>query len=435
MQLYDEGLRSPQDYGVAIFWAAAIAKLLASIRLGCTAVLIILFVSGVPRGWQWLWLATVAVAVVGSCLAWLGPREDVLYRMKASHFWPFAWVGRYELYVARRASVSVPGVLEAIGPLLTAVAIASPTGLVAGRPGAFIAASATITLYAATAWFQLMADGSYYLPGSRGVPRWVARWARRTGPMLAATLYAVVLSLGASGATAVVPWITAVFLLLIYPAVFMFDDMLRSARLHREDMISNELRLAACTVHAYLSTPVHFIEMEARHGTAERVVGQLQDLRARVRQCRTELVEGAPPGRIDDLVADIAAVMPSDQRHRLRLDDSSDVSELGRVDFAMARRVFADLCGNALKASGDGRLGTNVNVRAQWRTAEEGRFIDVLVRDDGPGINSDIPAGTSLELLRLTLELAHGDMKIQPRATGGTDVKAYWLTQPKEDEQ
>lgn len=436
MKLYDRELRSAENYGVAIFWAVSIGRLFATFRLLFAAVVTGCFVAGDLGRGRWLWIGAPAVALIGSSLAWLHPREDVLQAMRDSSFGPARLVGRYLLAVARRASISLPGLLEGIGPFLMGLALGAPTSPLADHPDLWnIAIAATVT-YAATAAFQWLADGSYYLPGRGGVPASLARILRWSVPSLLAVIYALILSWGVTNATSTVPWLAAGVLLLLYPALLLFDDMLRAAETHRADHVDGEMMRAACTVHAFLSTPVHFIEMEARYGTAERVVGQLRDLRTRVRQCRIELVEGAPAGRIGDLLTDVTSFVPPDRRHLLTLTDDSDVVHLGRVDFAMARRVITDLCGNALKSAADGRVGAAAQVQVRWRADRAGdRAVAVAVVDDGSGIRGDVLPGSSLELLRTTLELAGGGLQLQSIHGGGTRATGWWRAQPEEVDQ
>ncbi|TDC64735.1 HAMP domain-containing histidine kinase [Micromonospora sp. KC207] len=443
MKLYDPELRSAENYGVAIFWAVTIARLFASVRLLCAAVFTGCVLAGDLSEGRWLWLGAALVAVTGSSLAWLAPREDVLHAMRSSAFSVVQLVGRYLLFVARRATVSLPGFLEGLGPLLMAAALGVPSSPLASRDDAYTVAVVVTAGYAVTAVFQWMADGSYYLPGRGGVPPKLAVLLRGAVPGAVAVLALLLLTWGLSAGPTVVVWLASVSLLLVYPAVFLFDDMMRAAQTHRADHTDGELMKAACTVHAYLSTPVHFIEMEARHGTAERVVGQLQDLRTRVRQCRMELVDGASSGRVDELLDDIASFLPPGSRHLVTLSADSDVAELGRIDFAMARRVLTDLCGNALKSAADGRVGASARVRVRWETTAgepagaavgDRRVVAVLVVDDGAGMRQDIQAGSSLELLRTTLELAGGELTVGPAEGGGTRAHARWPAQTEEIE-
>jgi hypothetical protein len=300
--------------------------------------------------------------------------------------------------------------------------VGNPAGPYAGSPGAYLVASLALLAYATLGIHQWLIDSAFYQPIDSPMSVARLRTLRAVIPAAAALVYGLLLSQGNQRVLPVVPFLAAV-VLIVYPAIRVYEAFLDSARGEREPAVQAQKLLDSSAIHASISNPLHFVQIAARHGRGQEIDALLVFLRGELVRCLRELDEGVPPATVAEIVGGVRESLLPDDRPRLRYDGSGPAERLSPDDAALTRSVLSDLSCNALKEVRDGhRPAAAVGFR------REGSRFSVVVADDGPGLPAgwEPAAGTSLARLRHVLHSRQGDLRFTGSPGGGTIVTADW---------
>lgn len=418
--LHDPKLRDRSPYEIACRNTTASGRPTSVIRLLCSLlVATITWTTLGPTDSPW-WPAVTAVAFIGSALAILHTREDLIGAMAQSRFLPVQMIG-VELERDSWKRLNLPGVLETVGPLAMAWMIGEPSGPFTGDLDARLLAASATLLYSGMGTLHWIIESVFYKSAaSGGLPVAVARAARAGAPVVLGGVYALLLSRNADGTLTALPWLAACFLLL-YPATVFYEKVLRSAVTEIEPAVVAQRLKDAAVVHSSISNPLHYVLLAARNHPAGDAENLIIYLRGELDRCLNELDHEHPATTVKEIVAGIRASLLPRDRARLVVDEQPASTVLGPIDASLARSVLADLCCNALKGGGDGR-----QPRAAVTTACTDGRLTIRVTDDGPGMGDGWQPGVSLNRLRDILRQLNGSLDFQPGLGTGTVVTATW---------
>ncbi|MFE3265003.1 hypothetical protein [Streptomyces sp. NPDC059215] len=418
--LHDPKLRDRAPYEIACRNTTASGRATSVIRLLCSLLVgAITWTTLGPTDSPW-WPAVTALSFVGSVLAIIHTREDIIGDMAQSRFLPVRLIG-VELERGGWKRLNLPAVLETFGPLAMAWMIGAPSGPFTGDSDARLLAASATLLYSGTGTLHWIIESVFYQPNA--LQAWsvgFARTARAVVPVLLAGVYAALLSRNSDGTLAALPWLAACFLLL-YPATVFYEKALRSAVAEIAPSVMAQRLKDATVVHSSISNPLHYVLMAARHQPAGDAENLIIYLRGELGRCLDELDHEHPTATVGEIVAGVRdSLLPGD-RARLTADERQASTVLGPIDASLARSVLADLCCNALKSGGDGRQPR----AAVTTTCTEGR-LTIQVTDDGPGTRDDWQPGDSLHRLGQLLAQLDGRLDFRPGPGTGTLVTATW---------
>ncbi|MET9484517.1 hypothetical protein [Streptomyces sp. NPDC006638] len=417
--LHDPKLRNRSAYEIACRNTTASGRATSGIRLACSLIVAtIAWTTLGPADSPW-WPVITVLPFVGSVLAIIHTREDIIGDMTQSRFPPVRMIGA-ELERGGWKRLNLPAVLETFGPLAMAWMIGAPSGPFAGNADAQLLAASATLLYSGTGTLHWIIESVFYQPNT--LEAWsvgFARAARAVVPVLLATVYAVLLSRNTGDTLAALPWLATCFLLL-YPATVFYEKALRSAVAEIAPAVMAQRLKDATVVHSSISNPLHYVLMAARNHPAGDAENLIIYLRGELGRCLDELDHEHPPAIVEEIVDGVRdSLLPGD-RARVVVDERQASVELSPVDASLARSVLADLCCNALKAGEDGRLPRAVVVT----TCTDGRLM-IRVTDNGPGMGDGWQPGDSLRRLGQILAQLDGrlDFHTDP---AGTVVTATW---------
>jgi hypothetical protein len=251
------------------------------------------------------WLTLIALPFTGTVLAIVHAREDAIEWMTDFRWWPIRAIGRELMASSWSARLNLPGVLEGVGSLLVAWMVGNPEGPFANHPPEFLLGAVATLFYAWLAALHWFFDSTLYLPEGRGWSVVFARTVRALAPLGYAAAFSLLLSRNATGPLVTVTWLSAVMLLL-YPAVVVYERFLLSAEIERQPAVMAQRLVDSTVVHASISNPLHFALMAARNNSAGSAEALLLYLRGELTRClRTCLRRGGVPAwlrrRLDPL--------------------------------------------------------------------------------------------------------------------------------------
>ncbi|MFJ6919228.1 ATP-binding protein [Streptomyces sp. NPDC101133] len=419
-ELHDPRLRQPSTYEISRRNTTASGRATSVIRLLCTLLVIGATATALTTQTRW-WLAVAAPALVGSLLAILHTRQDLIEAMVQSPLCLLRPLGR-QLNADSWTRLNLPGVLETVGPLLMAWMVGSPEGPFAGDSTALLAAAVGTLLYSSLGTLHWITESVFYQP--EPTKAWsvgFARLARAAVPALLGLVYGLLLSRNTSGPTVLLPWLSCSFLLL-YPATVFYEKTLTNALAEmRPAVVAQRLR-DATVVHSSISNPLHYVFLAAKHRPAGDAEPLMIYLRGELQRCLDELDHQHPAATISEIIEGVRnSLLPTD-RGRLNVSEPVTTRRLSPMDASLARSILADLCCNALKEVHHGQAPT-----ATVTTHDDQGTLTLRVIDDGPGIRiTDGTIGTSLTRLRQLLGQLQGHLSIEPAGPVGTVVTASW---------
>ncbi|WEH16689.1 hypothetical protein [Streptomyces sp. VNUA24] len=418
--LHDPKLRKPSTYRIARRNTTAIGRATSVIRLMCSVI-----VAGItwsvlgPQESAW-WPAVTALSFVGSVLAIIHTREDIIGDMTQSRFLPVRLLG-VELDRGGWQRLNLPAVLETLGPLAMAWMIGAPSGPFTDDPAAQLLAAAATLLYSGSGTLHWIIESVFYQPNpSEAWPVGFARSARAAVPVVLAVTYAVLLSGNSGETTATLPWLAVGFLLL-HPVTVVYEKMLRSAVTEIMPAVVEQRLKDATVVHSSISNPLHYVLRAARNHPAGDAEDLIIYLRGELGRCLDELDHQHPAATVGEIIDGVRGSLLPGDRARLVPDPRQAPTRLGAIDASLARSVLADLCCNALKAEGDGNLP-----HATVATVYDDGMLTVRVTDDGPGMEDGWRPGGSLRRLGQLLTQLGGGLEFDTSPSAGTTVTASW---------
>lgn len=429
--LHDPRLRTRHTYLISRRSSTSIGRTTTVIRLLCCVLVAAsgFWAVGVGGNAAW-WLALVMVPFLGTVLAVIHAREEIIESMMHSRLWPLRILGQQLMASGWTAQINLPGALENVGPLLMVWMVGAPSGPFDDHPAARILAASATLLYGWLATLHWDIDSVlYHHQPEKTWPIWFARTVRGLAPLVLASLYGWLLSRNSDTVTATVPYLAAIFLLL-YPTVVVYEQFLASAEIERHPAVMAQRLKDTTVVHSSISNPLHFVLMAVRNRPASDAESLLIYLRGELDRCLNELDHGHRPANFTDVVEGVRDSLLPEDKQRLVLQVGADAGRLSSVDASVARSVLADLCCNALKETRDGQLPTATV------TAERGEATFALqVSDDGPGMTENWKPGTSLQRLRRVLRQLDGDLTWRSNQPFGTVAEAHWKLDPSEEDR
>ncbi|MGW3938369.1 hypothetical protein [Streptomyces phaeochromogenes] len=426
--LHNPGLRTRHTYLIARRSSTSLGRTTTYVRLLCCVIVAITGFSAVGNTSTAWWLTLIVLPFLGSALAIIHAREDIIKVMMYSRLWPLRMLGRNLQSTGWVAQFNLPGILEGVGPLLVAWMVGAPSGPFAEHPAQQIIAAAAVLLYGWLGTLHWAIDSTlyHYLPGLAW-PVWFTRLARGVAPAGFAVLYGWLLSRDTTADTVTIPFLAAAFLLL-YPSVLVYEQFLASAEIERIPAVMAQRLKDATIVHSNISNPLHFVLMAIRNRSTDDAEALLIYLRGELERCLGELDHGHSPAAFDEVVKGVQNSLLPQDRQRIVLGDRATMGRLTSTDASVARCVLADLCCNALKET---REGSDPIALITARLAE--RRITIQVADDGPGSGEDWEPGTSLVRLRGFLRELEGDLTWQDNEPTGMVFTACWKLDPPEE--
>ena len=344
-----------------------------------------------------------------------------------------------------RATVDLPGVLEGAGIVVAVLLYAGPWPVTGLSINAHIVALLAVVLFAWSVLLNVILDAGYYAPEtvsvvgherSSGPPPSLLRWLRYALPPLATTIGLLLFAPSWTPELAAIPLSLRVCLALSFLSVLLvwrcFEQMLIASAAtvaDAEDAVRIE---AAGDLHSFAKNATSSI-LNAIEGPSYRrseVRGLVRNALVQLEEVRRAWIDGTPAHTVKPLGAlwDAAlAVMPRSWRSRCSLADSSCELQLGTTDWQLARRLLSDLVTNALKAGAD-------RVVVEVAPGTESGWIDLRVRDDGPGIPSGVldDHRTSLSVLRWEISRFDGELSFAPNTAGpGTTIRVHWRSRDR----
>ncbi|MFB8005232.1 hypothetical protein [Nocardia sp. NPDC056000] len=421
--LHNVRLRSADIYDTARGTSLEIGRTNAIVRSGCA---ILLGALSIWCGQPW-WVVAVVPAALGSVLAYLHTREDLLVTWAESRFVLARTIANHLLDVSWKGTANLAGISEALGGFLLVLVTGWPGGPFDAYPERMVLAAVPAVIYVASSWTQVLTDSSIYRTDTDAMNLTVTRGIRAFVPVVGAVVCGVLLSLDAHEGSRYVPLLAST-LLLIYPIVRTYEAVLGAADRARKPALYRVRINDAMLVHAQIGAPIHYMRLAAKD-RPEDVENLMAYMRNELESCMLNISEPNQPLSVDDLIAGILKFLPEEARGRLRVIDGSDSRPVGNADAPVARGVLSDLCCNALK-SYDGAAWPTVTVRVTSRYRASGdsrlRMIEIVVTDDGPGLPVNWTMGESLQRLQLVLRRHGGDLQIQDRPTTGVIATARW---------
>ena len=174
---------------------------------------------------------------------------------------------------------------------------------------------------------------------------------------------------------------------------------------------------------------------EAQEALAEAVtsaVGQLEEAISNLRALITDL----RPAALDELglVAAIEALAERTGRHQMQVDVSVELEyERGLQPTRLAEEVEIALYRLVQEALTNATKHGHAQ-RAVAEVREHGGFVDLLVRDDGRGFDTDAPSsGFGLLGMRERVGLLGGDLEVRSSPSSGTTITARLPAVHRED--
>jgi hypothetical protein len=393
----------------------------------------------------------LAVATAGVLLAFAHTSEQALDRLDR-----IPGAGRLVAHLSTtqgRATVDASGLAEGLGMALS-ITLYVGVAPVHGLPAPIRTAGAVLAVgYVWDAVLQAVIDPGWYNveePPSRGM-----RIFRPTIPPILALLTAAFVWPWSDAGHAVAPAVLVLLAaspLLYYPVWAAFDVLLRSSASQALRATARARESAGTDVHSLVKGPLVLLHQHIGEPAPE--ISEIRRLSwaavLNVETMRRELAGVTPPldapQTFDELWRTFASVVPSTEKHRVRVTPASAAVVLSPTDYQLAQRVLPDLATNALR-SGAGEVSVSC-----WKAARGMvREVHVEVTDDGPGIaattgvtptaDGTLPAGllpggpaSSLRALAAGLRRYGGLITLVDRAaTGaqGTRAHAHWREQDR----
>lgn len=425
--LHDPELRDRATYEIARRNTTASGRATATIRLACSLIVAALTWTTLgPVDSPW-WPAITVLPFIGSVLAIIHTREDIIGEMTQSRFFPVRMVG-IQLERDGWKRLNLPAFLETLGPLVMAWMVGAPSGPFTGDPGSQLLAASATLLYSGTGTLHWIIESVFYQPNAgEGWPVGVARTARAVAPALLAAVYAALLSRNTGGSLTTLPWLAMCFLLL-YPATVFYEKVLRSAVTQIRPAVMAQRLRDATVVHSSISNPLHYVLMAARNQPAGDAENLMIYLRGELGRCLDELDHEHPPATVEEIIDGVRKSLLPEDRSRLSPNEQQASTILHPVDASLARSVLADLCCNALKADGYGQLP-----RAAVASTCSGGRLTIRVTDDGPATGDGWQPGKSLVRLGVLLGQLGGGLDFYPGPSAGMAVAATWTLERTEN--
>ncbi|WP_322760003.1 ATP-binding protein [Frankia sp. Cr2] len=402
-----------------VVWATAVRavddaqhRTTSWLRLGCVALLWAaaarLPATQLPRG-----AGQLVIITVGCPMAFIHARPHlvaVLERIPG-----LRWLADHLFQARGHAKVDLPGLLEAFGALNAGLLFAGPWAVPGLSPAIRSVALLALVSFTWMLFLNIVLDAGWYAPPvpvivgpdrSTGPPAPFLVVLRRLIPIGASSLVLLIIAVSWTTELAAVPAVLRVSLglspLLLQIVWVCFDQILAAAAETVRDAEDAVRKGVAQDLHSLIKNAVRIVAntVEAPQPNQAEVRALVRDLLVVVEEARLELLRGTEepgPRLFATLWNALVRVLPDGMRGRCRLADGSADLVLSGTDYQLARRVIADLVTNAFKAGAQ-----QVEVFVTTIPDDVRPWVEVQVRDDGPGMPADAladPAG-SLRVLQ-----------------------------------